>query len=184
MIFLHASTHTHPSDASFSHLLLLYLHIYLNSRWLHIVAVRKDRAIFFTLLGVAHICHIFVFFTICHVLGFNNNTLPRVQHTLTGFERQALCSFCTLLVIVAENSWVRRSRGMTCGQQKWRLDQTTERPRPCCTPVLKSASHSHNVFASTTQGWTGTKRTLGLFWWWHFIASEAVKCPSPTQTKV
>ena len=34
--------------------------------------------------------------------------------TLTGFSRQARCSLATLLVMVAENSWVLRSLGITC----------------------------------------------------------------------
>ena len=36
--------------------------------------------------------------------------------TLTGFSRQARCSLATLLVMVAENSCVRRSLGITCAQ--------------------------------------------------------------------
>jgi hypothetical protein len=34
--------------------------------------------------------------------------------TFTGLTKQARCSLATLLVMVAEKSWVRRSRGMTC----------------------------------------------------------------------
>lgn len=68
--------------------------------------------------------------------------------TLTGLTRHALCSLATLLVMVAENNCVRRSRGMayTSQQQNTTDCQTLHSSSPSL------ASDLHECMSAAAQG--------------------------------